>query len=107
MREQCRSALPSNERNCSNTEQRFRPKSSTTRILSASKSSTTSTCRPKLSKGSKLEKQLVEQQTLPKKKSSINGNKDRAVSTLDDLDEAEEDGIPLVEDEELDDEGMN
>jgi hypothetical protein len=103
MREKCRSALPSNERN-GNTEQRVRPKSSITRTLSASKSST---CRPKLSKGSKSEKQLDEQQTLPKKKSSINGNKDRAVSTLDDLDEAEEDGIPLVEDEELDDEGMN
>jgi hypothetical protein len=110
MRERCKSALPSNDRN-SNTEQRVRPKSSlsssTTRASSTSKSSATSVCRPKSSKGTRLEKKLVEQQTLSIKKSNRNGNKHRQVSTIDDndLDEAEETGIRLVEDEELDDDG--
>jgi hypothetical protein len=110
MREKCKSAVSTNERN-SNAEQRVRPKSSmsssTTRASSTSKSSTVSTCRPKSSKGTRLEKKLVEQQTLSKKKSHINGTKHRQISTIDDndLDEAEENGIRLVEDEELDDDG--
>jgi hypothetical protein len=110
MRERCRSAVPPIERN-SNTEQRIRPKSSmsssTTRASSTTKSSTTSSCRPKSSKGTRLEKKLVGQQTLSKKKSNTNGHKHRQVSTLheNELDEAEENGIRLVEDEELDDEG--
>ncbi|CAF0810559.1 unnamed protein product [Rotaria sordida] len=109
MREKCKSAVPSNERN-SNSEQRIRPKSSmgssTTRASSASKSTTTTTCRPKSSKGTKLDKKKVEQKTLSKKKSNTNGNKYRQVSGLDTngLDDVEETGIRLVEDEELDDE---
>ncbi|CAF2396050.1 unnamed protein product [Rotaria sp. Silwood2] len=109
MREKCKSAVPSNERN-SNTEQRVRPKSSmsssTTRASSASKSTTTTSCRPKSLKGTKLEKKKVEQKTLSKKKSNTNGNKYRQVSRLDTngIDDVEETGIRLVEDEELDDE---
>jgi len=110
MREKCKSAVPNNERN-SNGEQRIRPKSSmsssTTRASSASKSSAISACRPKSSKGTRLEKKLAEQQTLSKKKWNINGTKRRQISTTDDndLDEAEENGIRLVEDEEIDDDG--
>jgi hypothetical protein len=113
MREKCKSALPSNEKN-SNTEQRIRPKSSmsssTTRSSSAAKSSTTALPRPKSSRATRSEKKLVEQQqTLTKKKSKINGNKHHhaSVSTIEDneLDEAEETGIRLVEDGELDDDG--
>lgn len=108
LREKCRSAVPTNERN-GNAEQRVRPKSSmsssTTRASSASKSSTSSSSRPKSSKGTRVDKKLVEQQTVSKKKSNTNGNKHRQASTVDDhdLDEAEENGIRLVEDEELDD----
>jgi hypothetical protein len=108
MREKCKSAVPSNERN-GNNEPRIRPKSSagssTTRASSASRSSATSLSRPKSSKGPRPEKKLVEPQTLSKKKTNTNGNKHRQISTLDDneLDEAEENGIRLVEDEELDD----
>jgi G3E family GTPase len=118
LREKCKSALPTNERN-SNAEQRIRPKSSmsssTTRASSASKSSAAQAMRPKSSKGTRSEKKFVEPQTLPKKKSITNGNKHHhhhhhhhhQVSTMDDndLDEAEENGIRLVEEEELDDEG--
>jgi hypothetical protein len=118
LREKCKSALPTNERN-SNAE-RVRPKSSmsssTTRAPSASKSSTPQAGRPKSSKGTRSEKQFVEQPTLAKKKTNANRNKhhhhhhlhNHQVPTLDDndLDEAEENGIRLVE-EELDDEGKN
>lgn len=113
LREKCRSALPTNERNAS-AEQRLRPKSSmsssTTRASSATKSSTSSSSsnRPKSSKGSRTDKKLPEQQTVSKKKSTTNGHKHRPVTTLDDndLDEAEENEIRIVEDEELDeDEG--
>lgn len=111
MREKCKSALPTNDRN-SNAEQRVRPKSSvsssTTRASSASKPPNTIISRPKSSKGSKLDKKLVEQQSLSKKKSTTtNGTKHRNVTSIDDendLDESEENGIRLVDDEELDDE---
>ena len=99
--EQSKAVLPT-------SEQRVRPKSSTTsnvvtRVPSASKSSAVAACRPKSSKGARAEKKPPESQALRKKKSSLNGLKDRQVSTIDD--EADEESNSLVEDEELDDEG--
>lgn len=112
LREKCRSATSANERS-SNGDPRLRPKSSLstslTRAPSASKSSSTSSTRPKSSKGARAEKKPTEQQTTTKKKSTTNGHKHRPATTLDDhdLDENEENDIPLVEDEELDeDEGQ-
>ncbi|UJR28214.1 hypothetical protein I4U23_009464 [Adineta vaga] len=96
MREKSASALPPNEGNYSN-EQRLRPKSSTTsniitRVPSISKSSTVAASRPKSTKGTRSEKKSGESQGLTKKKSSLNENKDRQRSTIDDrdLDETEE-----------------
>jgi len=110
MREKCKSALPTNDRN-SNSEQRVRPKSSvsssTTRASPASKPSNTTMSRLKSSKNSKS----VEQQSLSKKKTTTtNGAKHRSVTSIDDendLDDAEENGIRLVDDEELDDDGKH
>ncbi len=104
MREKCKSAFPSNERN-SNGEQRIRPKSSMnssiTRTPSTSRSSTNSLNRPKSSKGPKLDKKLADQQTLSKKKSTTNGTKHRQDDN--DLDDTDENGIRMVDDEELED----
>lgn len=111
MREKCRSAVPSADRN-SNTEQRIRPKSSlsssTTRASSASRpAGAASSCRPKSFKGTKTEKKGTEPSTLTKKKLQTNGTKPRRRATVDnrDLDEAEESAIRLVDDEEMEDDG--
>ena len=75
--------------------------------------------RPKSSKGTRSEKKFVEQQTITKKKTNPNGTKhhhhhhhhqhNHQVPTLEDneLDEAEENGMRLVEEEELDEDGIN
>ncbi|CAF0963815.1 unnamed protein product [Adineta ricciae] len=98
--EQSKSVIPT-------SEQRVRPKSSTasnvvTRVPSASKSSAVAACRPKSTKGARAEKKPHDSQAVRKKKSSLNGLKDRQVSTIDD--EVDEESNSLVEDEELDDE---
>ena len=102
MREKCRSALPANERN-SNGEQRVRPKSSMnssiTRTPSASRSSNNLATRPKSSKGARAEKKLPDQQALARKKPTSNGSKHRQ----DELDDAEDNAIRMVDDEEIED----
>ena len=128
MRERCKSAVPTADRS-NNGEQRMRPKSSLgsaiTRTPSASKSvgtttptittatataMMTTTVRPKSSK--KSEKKFSDPPALPKKKTTTmttttNGNKHRGVPIMPstDLDDADDNGIRLVDDEELDDEG--
>ncbi|CAF0776542.1 unnamed protein product [Adineta steineri] len=111
MREKSKLIFPPSEQN-SPGEQRARPKSSsnsttttTARASSASKSSTTVTTsnRLKSSKGPRSDKKSVES----KKKSNLNGNKQRQISTTlddNDPDETEEDTMGLAEDEEPDDE---
>lgn len=111
LREKCRSAVPTNERN-SATDPRLRPKSSMggqgARTSSATRTVPPPASRPKSSKGAKLDKKKVESKTLSKKKTTTNGNKFRSVPGLNvnDLDDVEN-GIRLVDDEELDDEGNN
>ncbi|CAF3080993.1 unnamed protein product [Rotaria socialis] len=109
LREKCKSVIPTNER-VSTADQRLRPKSSIgsaiARSSSATKCVTTASIRPKSSKGTKLDKKKTEQKTVTKKRSVTNGTKYRQVPGLNgnNLDDPEDTGIRIVEDEELDDE---
>ena len=111
LREKCKSAVPTAERNL-NSEARLRPKSSMNnsnkRASSASKSTATAaTGRPKTCKGTKLDKKQTEVKPNAKKKTSTNGNKPRKISKLtsQDMDENGDNEIRLVDDEDLDEDG--
>jgi hypothetical protein len=97
IREKCRSAIPNIDRHTT-SEVRLRPNSSSLATGSRSKSG----------KGRKLEKNSSDQASTSKKRSKASGNKPCRVTinARNDEDDAEENQIRLVDEPELDDEGM-
>lgn len=80
-----------------------------TPVTTTTTTTATTPSRPKSAKGKKAEKKKVESKGSPKKKSSLNGTKYRPLPALDanGLDDAEDGGMRLADDEELDEEGKN